>query len=250
MNNIHQIPCLESAELIESWNEEEKIPVKKSVPVKEEEKKEGEEGKEAPKAEQEFEIKQRVKTATYPLKFDTQVHSMAPAVRQQFCQLEKDLTMSDRKFLDLKEAKNDLESYSYEFRNNLGEYGNYEKHALKEVREPFIAQINEVVDWLYGAGETATLEEYTTRLNTFKQIGGPIKKRYVFYSMIEESIKIYDQQRSKIETKLADADMTDENRKAVIDKCEYVAEFFKNLKKELETRPRHEDASVTLEAVN
>jgi hypothetical protein len=189
MNNIHQIPCLESAELIESWNEEEKIAIKKTVPVMEEEKKEGEEVKEAPKTEQDFEIKQRTKTATYPLKFETQVHSMAPAVRQQFCQLEKDLTMSDRKFLDLKEAKNDLESYSYEFRNNLGEYGNYEKHALKEVREPFIAQINKVVDWLYGEGETATLDEYTSRLNSFKQIGAPIKKRYVFYSMIDESIK-------------------------------------------------------------
>jgi hypothetical protein len=31
-NNIHQIPCLESAELTEEWNEEEKIPVKKDVP--------------------------------------------------------------------------------------------------------------------------------------------------------------------------------------------------------------------------
>jgi hypothetical protein len=67
---------------------------------------------------------------------------MAPAVRQQFLKLEKELTLQDRKFLDLKEAKNDLESYSYEFRNNLMEYGNYEKYAMKDVREPFIAQIN------------------------------------------------------------------------------------------------------------
>lgn len=32
-NNIHQIPCLESAELIEEWVEEEKIPVKKDKPA-------------------------------------------------------------------------------------------------------------------------------------------------------------------------------------------------------------------------
>jgi len=56
---------------MESWNEEEKIASKKTVPVKEEEKKEGEEVKEAPKTEQDFEIKQRTKTATYPLKFET-----------------------------------------------------------------------------------------------------------------------------------------------------------------------------------
>jgi len=216
INNIHQIPCLESTELIETWNEEEKVLIKKVEPaagsgkveeeVKEKkekkgkkgkkDKKEAEEVKETPKDEPQYEIKKISKTATYPLKFETQGHSMAPAVRQQFCQLEKDLTMSDRKFLDLKEAKNDLESYSYEFRNNLGEYGNYENYALKEVREPFIAQINEVVDWLYGAGENATLEEYTSRLDTFKQIGGPIKKRYVFYSMVGESIKLYEQKNT------------------------------------------------------
>ena len=31
-NNIHQIACLTSAELLETWTEEEKIPVKKDVP--------------------------------------------------------------------------------------------------------------------------------------------------------------------------------------------------------------------------
>ena len=31
-NNIHQIPCLTSAELQETWTEEEKIPVKKDAP--------------------------------------------------------------------------------------------------------------------------------------------------------------------------------------------------------------------------
>lgn len=84
----------------------------------------------------------------------------------------------------MKEAKNDLESYSYEFRNNLMEYGNYEKYAMKDVCEPFIAKINEAVDWLYGAGENAALVEYQTRLENFKKLGEPIKKRYVFYTMI------------------------------------------------------------------
>jgi len=32
-NNIHQIPCLDETELLESWNEEEKIVVKKTVPA-------------------------------------------------------------------------------------------------------------------------------------------------------------------------------------------------------------------------
>jgi len=30
-NNIHQIPCLEGVEIVEEWEEEEKIPVKKDT---------------------------------------------------------------------------------------------------------------------------------------------------------------------------------------------------------------------------
>ncbi len=261
-NNIHQIPCLESTELIEEWNEEEKIAIKKPAapkpaepkPEGAEEKKEGEgaakEGEPQPATEQAFETKTRKKTASYPLAFDTQVHSLAPAVRAKFVQLEKDLTVADRKFLDLKEAKNDLEAYSYEFRNNLQEYGNYEKYALKEVREPFIAQINEAVDWLYGAGENASLEEYTSRLRAFQAIGAPIKKRYVFYSMIEESQRQFATVVAKIEAKLAEAEMSDENRKQVLDKVGVVREFMDKLAGELASRPRTEDASVTLEQVD
>lgn len=40
-NNIHQIPCLESAELNEEWVEEEKIPVKKDKPASAQKKPEG-----------------------------------------------------------------------------------------------------------------------------------------------------------------------------------------------------------------
>lgn len=32
-NNIHQVPCLESADLQEEWTEEEKIPVKRDIPA-------------------------------------------------------------------------------------------------------------------------------------------------------------------------------------------------------------------------
>jgi heat shock protein 4 len=46
-NNIHQIPCLESTELIEEWTEEEKIAIKKPVAPTPAPAKEGEEKKDA-----------------------------------------------------------------------------------------------------------------------------------------------------------------------------------------------------------
>lgn len=112
---------------------------------------------------------------------------MPPATRTAFSDAEKAFTIEDRKFLDWKEARNDLEAYAYEFRNNLGEYGPWEKHALPEVRAPFLAELNQTVDWLYAEGENAVLADYQTRLGKFKNIGDPIKKRYNFYSLIEES---------------------------------------------------------------
>lgn len=55
------------------------------------------------------------------------------------------------------------------------------------MRVSFLAQINETVDWMYGAGENAPLEEIQRRLKTFRALGEPIKKRYIFYSTVGEN---------------------------------------------------------------
>ena len=234
VNDIHQIARLDCSELIEEWTEEEKVVIKKPVaapvpPPKKEEDKEGEEKKEevpvaAPvPTEQDFELKQRKKTASYPLSFDTQAHALPPSVRQNYRKLEIDLMTDDRKFLDLKEAKNSLETYCYEFRNNLAEGANYDQHIDPAVRAKFLADINVAVDWLYGAGETAPVEEFLKTYNGFKVIGDPIKKRYVYYSSVLDSFKIFENVCAKIQNQLAEkVDMADHNRKAVIDKVALV----------------------------
>lgn len=60
----------------------------------------------------------------------------------------------------MKALRNDLEAYSYEMRNNLDSYGNLEKYLDDDTKQKFIAEINQVVDWIYGDGETAPKEEY------------------------------------------------------------------------------------------
>jgi hypothetical protein len=71
--------------------------------------------------------------------------------------------LEDRKFLDLKEAKNDLETYCYEFRNNLAEGAIFVPHIDPGIKENFLKDVNEAVEWMYGAGENAVIEEYTKR---------------------------------------------------------------------------------------
>ena len=163
INDIHQIPKLESSELIEEWNEEEKIAIKKAAapvppPKKTEDGKE--EVKEEPKAahqmtDQEFEIKQRKKISSYPLAYETQAHALPPNVRTQYRKLETELMTLDSQFLDVKESRNDLETYCYEFRNNLADGSIYEPHIDPKIKALFISDLNEAVEWLYGEGETA-----------------------------------------------------------------------------------------------
>jgi len=87
-NNIHQIPCLTSAELQETWTEEEKIPVKKDVPPPKQEgaqpdtaqKSDQPEEQKQPEAapQQEYEIKKKEKTRTSNLQVDSSSHSLPP----------------------------------------------------------------------------------------------------------------------------------------------------------------------------
>lgn len=46
-------------------------------------------------------------------------------------------------------------------------------------------QINQVVEWLYEAGETAPKEEYALKLKEFKAIGDPVKQRHFYYSELD-----------------------------------------------------------------
>lgn len=75
----------------------------------------------------------------------------------------------------MKYLRNTLEAYSYEMRNNLDSYGTFEKYLDENTKASFIAEINQVVEWIYADGETASKQEYQTRLDKFKQIGEPVK---------------------------------------------------------------------------
>lgn len=40
----------------------------------------------------------------------------------------------DRQLLDIKEAKYELESYTYDMKNNLADYGNYEHYIDPSIK--------------------------------------------------------------------------------------------------------------------
>ena len=89
--------------------------------------------------------------------------------------MEQRLVDGDSDILTMKALRNDLEAYSYEMRSNLESYGTLEKYLDDETKKAFIAEINQVVDWIYGDGEVAPKEEYRSKLEKFKKIGDPVK---------------------------------------------------------------------------
>ena len=207
-NDINQIPVLERVEMSEHWTEEEKIPiktaggVKAAAPPKEEKKADapaaGAEGEAtaapaedakapeeqpapaAPAEEQKYEIKTRKKERTTDVPFKTISHAIPPDLKVQFRNLESQLMVEDRQILDLKEAKYVLESYTYEMKNGIQEYGNFEHYIDPTLRPTFLENLQATEEWIYADGENAPLSEQRGRLEALKSIGDPIKARYRF----------------------------------------------------------------------
>lgn len=70
-------------------------------------------------------------------------------------------------------------------RGNIDSYGSLEKYIDPVVKVSFLQEIEEVVGWLYADGEFASKEEYTKRLDRFKQIGEPVKARHLYYTELD-----------------------------------------------------------------
>lgn len=117
------------------------------------------------------------------------------------------------------EAKNKLESYSYECRNNLEQYGSWEHYLEEGAKTQFLADISGVVEWLYGDGANATVDEYKSRCEKFQAIGEKVRERYLFYQALPEMTASFEKIKEHIATKLTEMDwLTEEQVKTVTDK--------------------------------
>ena len=274
-NNANQIPELERVEMTEHWTEEQKIPIKTAGGAKpaappKTEKKEGEapaaDGAEKPEAaaaedkkeaeaaapeqppeEQKFEIKQRKKERTVEVPFKTVSHAIPPDMKKQFLDLEAQLMIEDRKILDLKEAKYNLESFTYEMKNGIDQYGNFEHFIDPSLKSDFLANLLETEQWIYADGENAPLDQQMGRLTALQAVGNPIKARWRFRNEFEDFVGQYQKFKTKAVAQMAEvAHLTDEQRNNINDKCGVVEQFFMETRAKLEQLPKHEDPPCTL----
>ena len=99
--------------------------------------------------------------------------------------------IEDRQILDLKEAKYELESYTYEMKNGIQEYGNYEHFIDPTIRPVFLENLQATEEWIYADGENAPLNEQRGRLEALQSIGNPIKTRYRFRQEFDDYLSFY-----------------------------------------------------------
>lgn len=81
-------------------------------------------------------------------------------MRKQCLEAENKFFAADQEILDTKLTKNNLETYCYDMRSKIDSYGALEKYIDPNVKDTMLKEINEVVEWLYDAGESSTKDEY------------------------------------------------------------------------------------------
>ena len=84
---------------------------------------------------------------------DSQSHALPQNARADFHKQETTWFTEDSNILDLKATKNELESYTYDLKNNLDSYGPYEAYLEPKLREQTMKALQETVDWIYGEGQ-------------------------------------------------------------------------------------------------
>ena len=122
---------------------------------------------------QEWQEERKMMKSTTKLKYKLSSYALAPAVRKKFIEQEKVMVDKDNEILELKQLRNTLEAYSYDMRDGLS--SKFSSYVDPKTKESFLAQIDEVVEWLYADGENAPKNQYLEKIRVFRSIGEPIK---------------------------------------------------------------------------
>lgn len=130
---------------------------------------------------------------------------MPPQVREDFFNKEKQWFDQDNSILDFKATKNELESFTYDVKNNIDSYGPMEKFIEESKRVELMQRLQQTIDWIYGEGQQAATAEYKQRLDEFRKIAFPIKARFNFRSDFPVYLDQFNAFATEVNDKLAAA---------------------------------------------
>ena len=88
---------------------------------------------------------------------------------------------------------------------------------------PTVDELAATIDWIYGDGENAPLNDYKKKMDAFKLIGEPVKARHYYYGELDVYYAQWDKVSSVIKDKLGVIDhLTDEQKETINKKNVFV----------------------------
>ena len=202
----------------------------------------------APK--QEYEIRKKTKKTSHALGVDSQSYALPQAARKNFYDKEFQWFTEDNGILELKATKNELESFTYELKNNIDSYGNYENYVDPAIRAELLGKLQQTIDWIYGDGQQAAAQAFKARLEEFKKIGVPIKQRFLFRSEFPIYVEQFQNFAGDMNQKLAEKNtLTDQQRSDILSKFTEMESYFNVIKQVLASKQTHEDIGHPIDEV-
>ena len=167
---------------------------------------------------------------------------MAESKAKLFAMAEK-----DKARMMLEESKNKVESYIYKIKNKLvDDEENFEKFAIKKHREEVRKLAEDAEEWLYEDGYNADL---ATMEDKYAELSVPFEKILLRISEATDrpaAIEALGKKLTEIEALMekwveAKPQVTDEERKEVLDKVKIAREWIAGKEKVQSKKKPHED---------
>ncbi|XP_041048134.1 heat shock 70 kDa protein 4L [Carcharodon carcharias] len=135
----------------------------------------------------------KVKSVDLVIQSDLPQH-LGQDLLNNYVEIEGKMIMQDKLEKERNDAKNAVEEYVYEIRDQL--CGIYEKFISEADKKKFTLLLEETENWLYEDGEDQPKQIYLDKLNDLKKLGQPVQNRYKEH---EERPKAFDELGKKIQ---------------------------------------------------
>merc|ERR1712080_402529 len=114
----------------------------------------------------------------------------------KYIETELDLSLMDKKEQERREAKNKVESFVYDNRENLS--GLYEEFATEDEIDNIRASLTKTEDWLYEDGENEKRQAYEDKYKLLSDSMQPIVFRFNEYNNRAAIIEALNQQMGQV----------------------------------------------------
>jgi len=172
------------------------------------------------------------------------VGSLSDELITKFQQEEINMRNADELAFATGEARNSLESYSYDAQSKLQyDFSEWSEFATEEEKTKLLSLVDETLAWLYGEGAEGTKDQFQNKLNELQVIGDPIdlrknenetrdpaietlKKAIIYYKAFVDST---DEKYSHIST---------EERQKVTDKINEIEDWLNKMQEKQNQLPK------------